>query len=144
MNEQPRAAPNEKAIQHRVGERWTPALVQGGWTPVSDFFLEWYRHLPLPLSNLEAMLVIHLIKHKWTRQAPWPSFKRLANRMGLTPTAVRNHARNLEKKGYLRRIERRGRANQFDLTPLFSALERLGPEQARPERQKADARPLPL
>jgi DNA-binding MarR family transcriptional regulator len=106
-----------------VWRRWTPRLVAGGWTPVADCFLEHYRRLGL--TTLEAMLILQLMKYKWDENAPRPSFATLAQRMGITDTAVRGHARQIAKKGLLRRINRIGRPNLFDLTPLFDALEKL-------------------
>lgn len=112
-----------------VARRWTPRLTRDGWTPISDYFLESYHKLRPPLTSLEAMLVIHLMRHKWDEKHPRPAFKTLAKRMGITDTAVRNHGRNLEKKNYLRRIKRVGQPNHFDLAPLFEALERLQDEE---------------
>jgi DNA-binding MarR family transcriptional regulator len=106
-----------------VSARWTPNLARDGWTPVADVFLDNYRKLGL--SNLEAMFVIHLVRHKWSSAMPFPGFKRLATRMGLTSTAVRTHARNLEKKGLIKRVKRSGSSNTFDMTELFQQLERL-------------------
>jgi len=104
-----------------IASRWTASLAVHGWTPISDFFLDQYRQLGI--TNLEAMFIVHLVRHKWTAEMPFPGFKRLAKRMGMTPTAVRAHARSLEKKGLLRRVERSGKANLFDLRPLFEKLE---------------------
>lgn len=107
-----------------VGKRWTAELVKDGWTPVSDDFLELYADLPNPITTAEAMLLIHLIHFKWDEKAPFPGFKTIAKRMGLTDTQVRNHARSLDRKGYLQRIKRVGTTNRFHLEPLFKALER--------------------
>jgi hypothetical protein len=109
-----------------IGSRWTPSLAILSWTPISDFFLDNYRQLGI--SNLEAMLIIHLVRHKWTVKMPFPGFKRLAKRMGMTPTGVRAHARSLQRKGLLRRVKRPGKANVFDLEPLFEQLEQLIPQ----------------
>jgi|GEM_PF-2176408 len=120
----PTAPSGGRAAQRIVATRWTPALV-ASWTPVSDYFLDSYTRLTPPLSNGEAMLVIHLMRHKWDEAPPFPGFKTLARRMGLTDTSVRNLARSLEKKGYLLRHKRVGTTNHFELNPLFQALEKL-------------------
>lgn len=112
-------------IMREVAQRWTPQLTRDGWTPVSDYFLENYHRLKPPITTLEAMLIIHLMRHKWDSRHPRPAFKTLAKRMGITDTAVRNHARSLEKKLFLHRIKRVGQPNHFDLAPLFAALERM-------------------
>src|SRR5262249_53349944 len=114
-----------RAAQRVVAARWTPDLTKGGWTPVSDFFLDNYRRLAPPITSNEALLIIHLIRHKWDASPPFPGFKTLAKRMGITATSARNHARSLDKKGYLVREKRVGTTNLFDLTPLFRALEQL-------------------
>jgi DNA-binding MarR family transcriptional regulator len=73
---------------------------------------------------------------------PFPGFKRLAKRMGMTPTGVRAHARNLQKKGFLRRVKRPGKANLFDLDPLFEKLEALLPEVKERELTIGDGAPV--
>lgn len=115
------SAPTSK---REVGKRWTPELVRDGWTPVSDAFLEFYADLPTPITTAEAMLVVHLVHYKWDEKAPFPGFKTVAKRMGMTDTQVRNHARSLERKGYLQRVKRVGTTNRFHLEKLFEALER--------------------
>lgn len=131
---------SENALLRSVNNRWTPALCSGGWTPVSDFFLENYHALPRPIKTAEAMLVIHIVRHKWTQEKPFPSLKRLAKRMGISATAVRNHLRSLDKKGYVKRVPRSGFSNAFDLEPLFRALEELKnslPRERNPANQEA-------
>jgi hypothetical protein len=124
-----------------VSARWTVALTSQGWTPVADFFLDSYAKLSPPLTNAEAMLVIHLIRHKWDAAPPFPGFTTLAKRMGISPTAARAHARSLEKKGYLVRQMRVGTTNKFDLTKLFAALEKLQAyEMGKKEGMAAKAR----
>ena len=102
--------------------RWTPGLAHS-WTPIADAFLENYAALDPPITSSEAMLIIHLMQHKWDEKAPYPGFETLGKRMGMTATAVRNHARSLEKKGYLRRQLRVSQTNKFHLSGLFSKLE---------------------
>jgi hypothetical protein len=106
-----------------VAKRWTTELTKDGWTAVSNFFLENYSRLSPPLTTPEAMLVIHLMSFKWNEKLPFPGFKTLATRMGISQTAVRGHARRLDVwKKYLKRIKRVSQTNQFDLSPLFQAL----------------------
>ena len=107
-----------------VATRWTPALSRN-WTPISDFFLDNYHRLSPPIKYQEAMLIIHLMRHKWDAAAPHPGFPTLAKRMGISPQAARLHARSLETNGYLSREMRVGETNRFHLNKLFAALERL-------------------
>lgn len=126
----------KKVKSREVSSRWTESLTNTGWTPVSDFFLDAYAKLDPAITNAEAMLVIHLLRHKWDEDPPFPGFSTLARRMGISQTAARAHARSLEKKGYLKRQMRVGTTNKFDLQPLFTALEKF---QAY-EQGKADGR----
>src|SRR4051812_39597885 len=87
-----------------IAKRWTPRLVANGWTPISDYFIENYHRLKPAISTCEFVFIVHLMRHKWDERHPRPAFGTLAKRMGISSTAVRNHARSLEKKHYLRRI----------------------------------------
>jgi DNA-binding MarR family transcriptional regulator len=111
-------------MHNAVSDRWTVALAETGWTPVVNFFIQRYADLPEPITTPEAMLIIQLMLYKRDEKHPYPSFKTLGKRMGMTPTAARNHARSLQRKGYLTRIVRKGDTNKFDLRPLFKVLER--------------------
>ena len=111
----------EKTIQRQVAKRWTPELSKA-WTPVSDAFLTYYRELDI--TPPEAMFIILLMSYKWDKSAPYPGFKSLAKKMGVTMTAVRGYARSLEKdKKVLRREIRVDDTNIFHLDLLFEKLE---------------------
>lgn len=118
--------PKVVVTKRDVGKRWTPNLAKGGFTPIVSVFLENYAKMSPPLTTPEAMLIIQLMSFKWDEAMPWPAFKTLAKRMGISDTAVRNHARNLEtRKKYIVRHKRVGLPNLFDLTPLFAELEKV-------------------
>lgn len=104
--------------------RWQhPELLRAGYVPVSVEFLRHYANLkPYPLTSGEALFVIHLMAFKWDSNSPFPSYKRLASRMGVSDKMARRHAQSLDQKGYLRRVVRVGQTNRFDLVPLFDAL----------------------
>lgn len=126
-----------KKVQRQVKKRWTPKLVEDGWTPVSDFFLKNYHRLSPPVTNSEAMLIIHLMMHKWDESAPYPAFKTLAKRMGMSVTAARGHARSLEVKKLLVREKRVAKTNRFHLEPLFEALEKLRAKDVKKQKKES-------
>lgn len=98
-------------------------LFQSGFVGVPEAFLRHYANLkPYSLTVGEAMFVLQLMTFKWTADSPFPSYKRLAQRMGLTDKMVRRYAAHLEQKRYLKRQARTGQSNSFDLTPLFTTL----------------------
>lgn len=115
----------KRAAQRDVAKRWTPALARGGWTPISDFFLDNFHRLEPAMTHGEAMLVVLLMRHKWDDAPPFPGFKSISKRMGISITAARQLARRLETKGYLIREKQQGATNRFHLQPLFQALEAL-------------------
>jgi Helix-turn-helix domain len=106
--------------------RWgdTPNLFAAGFIAVPHEFLRRYATLNPPLSSGEALFVLHLMTFKWDRELPYPTYKTIAQRMGITDKMARRYAQSLDKKGYLRRQYQMKSANRFDLTGLFNALGR--------------------
>ena len=110
-------------IDRSVIARWKhEELFNSGFVNVPTQFLELYTKLQPPLTSGEALFVIQLMSFKWGKAAPFPGYKRLGERMGLSTKALQRNAAALEHKNYLRRIVRKGSSNKFDLTPLFDAL----------------------
>lgn len=123
--------------KYPLEEQWSPALVTDGHTRIANSFLRRYSQLQFPLTTSEAMFVVHLMSFKWGAAKPYPSLKTIAKRMGVTDTAVRKTARKLEQKGYLHRTMRTGETNEFELKPLFRALEAIASDPADDDRKKA-------
>ena len=70
--------------------------------PLPVLFLNHYADLkPFPLTSGEALFVLHLMEFKWDEENPFPGYRTLARRIGVTPKMVRRHAQSLEQKGYL-------------------------------------------
>jgi hypothetical protein len=105
--------------------RWgdDPGLFRQGFVVVPNRFLYSYASLrPEPLSAGEALFILQLMSFKWDRALPFPSYKTIARRMGITDKMARRYAQSLDRKGYLRRQYRLRATNRFDLTGLFEAL----------------------
>ena len=126
---------NRPRSERDIAKQWTPKLKDAGFTAIADVFLLYYRE-ELGITNVEAMLIIQLMYHKWNADPPYPSFTNLSIRMGLTEQQVRFHALNLVKKGYLRKTVRQGRSNLFHLEPLLEKLETVYDDLARKHPQK--------
>jgi DNA-binding MarR family transcriptional regulator len=126
--------------------RWKHAeLVQDGYLVVPSAYLRHYATLkPFPLTSGEALFVLQLMGFKWDEAAPFPGYKTLAARLGISDKMARRHAQSLETKGYLRRQMRVGLTNLFDLTPLFDALlqahlqDRKAPRRRRTSRRETN------
>ena len=109
---------------HSYADRWKhEGLFRQGYLAVPTTFLRLYAELkPYSLTSGEALFVLHLMAFKWGEDAPYPSYKTLAKRMGVSTKMVRRYAQSLETKGYLGRRVRRGGTNRFDLNRLFDRL----------------------
>jgi Helix-turn-helix domain len=121
------ASPDSSTINRKLAVRWggqeSLFARSEGWVGVPDSFLRLYAKLkPYALTVGEAMFVLELMAYKWSERAPFPSYKSLAGRMGVTDKMVRRYAANLEGKKYLQREARIGSTNTFNLNPLFAAL----------------------
>lgn len=127
---------------YSVQARWSEKLGKH-FCPVSSYFLANYHRLrPFEaargLNSSEAMLLIHILDHKWTEKAPWPAVGTLARRMGITPRAVRMLLKSLEESKYIRReLRSNGRTTLYHLDGLQRALEKLFDED-----QAAKAQPV--
>jgi hypothetical protein len=110
--------------KYSTAKRWSAFLAKGGHTPVVNYFLEHYHDLkPFPITSGEAMFVIHLMYFKWGEEAPYPGYKTIAKRMGVSHKTARRHAQELEGKQYLVREKRENQPNKFHLNKLIKALE---------------------
>jgi hypothetical protein len=108
-----------------ITARWggDSIIMSRGWVGVPITFLENLNEFrPHRIGIAEAMFIICLMAHKWDERAPFPGYKKIARWMGKSEGYARKIARNLETKGFLRRIDRRGDTNAFELTPLFTTL----------------------
>ena len=82
------------------------------------------------LSPTEFVFLLQLMTFKWDTNAPYPSYKKIAEQMGVSEVYVRKIARSLEEKKFLNRQQREGTTNEYDLQPLFDILKELGTEIA--------------
>ncbi len=125
-----------------VMTRWKhDELFDDGFVGVPTHFLRLYSLLKPPMTSGEALFVIQLMSFKWDEANPFPSYKLLAERMGVSSKATQRHAATLESKGYLNRIPRIGTSNEFDLSPLFDAvlnMQRIVPKRLRKVETEAD------
>ena len=98
-------------------------MEDNGHVRISTFFLENYHRLkPYSLTHGEAMFIVHLMQHKWGADAPYPGYKMIAKRMGVSDKTARRLAKSLEDKKYLVREVRQANTNRFHLTKLMGAL----------------------
>jgi Helix-turn-helix domain len=114
---------NVKQSKYPFAKKWAAELESDGHVQVSTYFLENYHRLrPYSLTHGEAMFIVHLMQHKWGEQAPYPGYKTIAKRMGVSDKTARRLAKSLEDKKYLIREVRQANTNRFHLAKLMNAL----------------------
>ena len=113
----------KEKLKYPFAEMWAAELENDGHVRISTFFLENYYQLkPYPLTHGEAMFVVHLMQHKWGKDAPYPGYKSIAKQMGVCDKTARRLAKSLEDKKYLVREIRQAETNRFHLAKLMAAL----------------------
>src|SRR6266436_7874538 len=114
---------NVKQSKYPFAKKWAAELESDGHVQISTFFLENYHRLnPYSLTHGEAMFIVHLMQHKWGEAAPYPGYKTIAKRMGVSDKTARRLARSLEEKKYLVREIREANTNRFHPNKLMTAL----------------------
>jgi len=121
-----------KSQGQAYAERWGHgALFNKGYVVVPTLFLRHYATLkPFPITPGEALFILHLMEFKWDAREPFPGYKLLGRRMGVSDKMARRYAKSLETKKYLRRRLRIGQTNRFDLVPLFDAILKAAAKEA--------------
>ena len=107
--------------QYPIQSRWSAKVSKAGFSAVPTNFLRHYAKLGI--KSTEAMLLVHIMARKWDGRLPFPSVKRLAAEMGLSVSQVRARLSTVEKKGFVKRVPRKGRSNQYDPSALITRLE---------------------
>lgn len=119
-----------KVAQEKIRRRsaWPDEALQGGFIAVPfkliDQMVKWN------ISSPELTLILCLLRYKRGEEHPYPSYETLGKLMGLHSRRVRQIAKDLQDKGFLVRLERRGeghrsQTNEFDLELLMSRVVRL-------------------
>jgi Helix-turn-helix domain len=137
-----------KRDRRRSEDKWTAQVMKLGFTPLPSLLLRAQARLGLKPEQLNTLLQI--VEHWWEAdKLPFPSKETLARRMGKSPRQVQRYLTQLEKGGFIARIERfNGRkaqvSNGYDLAGLVAKLVAIEPEfqkvteQHRLRRQKVE------
>ncbi|MFO1315497.1 MAG: helix-turn-helix domain-containing protein [Burkholderiales bacterium] len=88
----------------------------------------------LGLNPTQLVVLLQIADYWWDQnRKPYPSLETLSLRIGLKPRQIRRYLADLEKAGFLKRIERRAAhrgklSNEYDLSGLVAKLKKLQPE----------------
>lgn len=130
----------------RNEEKWSPRLLEAGWSMLPNVILE--RQQALGLDPVDVNIILHLVRHWWfADELPFPSKKTIAECMGVDPRTVQRHIAALEKGGLIKRIKRgdarRGqKSNYYDLSGLIKEALPYAEEaiEVRKKRREEDAK----
>ncbi len=103
----------------RINERkWGRPLMEAGWTAVPTTILEHQQQLGLDAVNLNILLQI--AKHWWyPDQAPFPSKKALAERVGVSPRTIQRRLRGMVEAKIISRRPRTRSGGGNDTTEFY-------------------------
>src|SRR5687767_10895280 len=81
----------------KLANRWGGhvCIFSDGFTPVPRTFLKYAANLkPYSLTPTQMVFVTELMYHKWDEKKPFPSYKTIAARMGISVQYARSMARD--------------------------------------------------
>lgn len=98
------ARARQKSLQ-RNEEKWSPLLMEAGWTAIPSIILE--KQHALGLDAVDVNILLHLARHWWYREKPpHPSKASIAECLRVDPSTVRRHIAAMEAAGFIRRESR--------------------------------------
>jgi predicted transcriptional regulator len=127
----------------RNEEKWTPTLMEAGWTVLPSIILECQARLEL--DAVDVNILMHLARHWWySDNPPRPSKRTIAECMRIDESTVRRHIAKLEKRGLIRRSPRYHhqdggqRPNEYIFDGLITAATPLAEDALRARRDKKE------
>jgi DNA-binding MarR family transcriptional regulator len=104
-----------------MANKWGSQIVHLGWTSVPNALI---RHMgALDISPAEMVVICYLIMFWWEKdRLPFPSIMKMAAEVGVSSKTIERKLDSLEKKMLIKKEERLGKSNQYDLSPLIRKL----------------------
>src|SRR5690606_36864123 len=99
--------------------KWGQANIDAGWTCIPNILI--HRQRTLGLDAVDLNILLHLLTYWWEDEnLPHPSKDTLAKSIGVSPSTIQRHIRDMEKAGFLKRIIRpkAGEKNDTNLYDL--------------------------
>lgn len=123
----PYDAPTEDTPLYRNNAKWTPLLMDAGWTAIPSLLIE--RQEDLGLDAVDMNIIIHLASYWWRADnLPHPSVERIAAAVGVTGRTVQKRIARMERRRLVKRIQRRhtrfgSNTNLYSFDGLIAALQ---------------------
>jgi len=85
--------------------KWSPELMDAGWTAMPSIILEKQR--ALGLDPVDVNILLQLARHWWyPENPPHPSKATIAACLNVSPSTVQRHIAAMERSGFIRRVAR--------------------------------------
>ena len=95
----------QRSRLQRNEEKWSPDLMEAGWTVLPSIILE--KQHALGLDAIDVNILLQLARHWWYRDnPPHPSKATIAECLGVDRSTVRRHIAGMEAVGLIRREAR--------------------------------------
>ena len=129
----------------RNEQKWTPTLMEAGWTVLPTVFLE--KQDALGLDPIDVNILLQLARFWWySDNPPHPSKRTIAECIGVDPSTVRRHIASMEEAGFIKRKARYNsksggqETNTYHFDGLIKEATPYAQEliETRAERQKED------
>lgn len=103
--------------------KWSELVMEDGFTAIPNLLID---HLvDLEINPVELSVIIAIERHRFFRGTAFPSNQRIGDLLGYDPRSVSRITSNLHERNLLKKIDRQGRSNLYDFTPLVKELEHL-------------------
>ena len=132
----------------RNEEKWSPELMDAGWTLLPSIILE--KQDALGLDPVDVNILLQLARHWWyADNPPRPSKASIAKCLNVHPSTIRKHIARMERDGFIKRKARyskktRGQENnEYRFDGLIEAAKPFAVEAVRErneQRRERDAR----
>lgn len=128
-----------KAQKRRSEAKWGTAVIAQGYCIIPALLFRAQRRLGL--SPTQLALILQIAEFWWEEgMLPWPKKETVAERLNLSEKQVQRLVRDLELRGYLKRVRRVTRhgqtSNAYDFSGLVAKLQELAPEFAEAAEAK--------
>lgn len=137
LDAEPTPAPSKTAME----ERWGKNVVKAGHTFLPSIILR--AQARLHINAVELAVLVHLLDHWWANdEMPFPSKKRIAERLDVSTKTVQRAVAKLEAEGLVQRNKRHNGnggqgSNEYDLMPLVQKIQPIAEEDLE-AKKKAD------
>ena len=129
--------------------KWSPELMDAGWTVVPSIILE--KQDALGLDPIDVNILLQLARYWWfADKPPCPSKATIAKCLRVSPSTVRRHIAAMESSGFIRRVFRFNEkshgqeTNEYRFDGLIQEAKPYAEEASRERdtqrRQRADRR----